>query len=496
MTHRYSPLIVAFGLLLALSGAPRAGADLTSDIQAVLKDKTLSKAAVGVHVVRLGTAPAGDVPVFGHDSQVPLIPASNLKLVTTAAALDALGTDFKFRTLLLKHNDDLVLIGDGDPTLGDSELLRKSGWNSTTLFKNWGEQLRKNGVEQFARLVVDDSIFDEQFLHPRWPADQIQKRYVAQVGGLNLNVNCMDFYIRLTGPGEIVNYIADPTTAYAPIANTCVSGGDNAIWLSRVPNTNNIVLKGRTPYNTDVPVSVTIHDPTMFTATVLQEQFTAAGIKFGAARPARNRSLRAALLKTPLDQDPSWQVLAIHETPIATVLARSNKDSVNVYAEALCKRIGAAATNEPGSWKNGTAANAAYMAKIGVASTEFKFDDGCGLSKENTISAEALCRVMAHNWHNPDVKEAFFNSLSIAGKDGTLEARFQGTDLRGRVFGKSGFVNSVRTLSGYLKAKDEQWYAFSILLNNLADTVTGKNLQEAIVRAVDTHSRQLAAVGQ
>ena len=90
------------------------------------------------------------------------------------------------------------------------------------------------------------------------------------------------------------------------------------------------------------------------------------------------------------------------------------------------------------------------------------------------------------------MKDAFFTSLSIAGKDGTLEMRFQGTDLRGRVFGKSGFVNGVRTLSGYLKAKDDNWYAFSILMNNLADTVTGKNLQEFIVKAVDVHSRQAA----
>jgi D-alanyl-D-alanine carboxypeptidase/D-alanyl-D-alanine-endopeptidase (penicillin-binding protein 4) len=493
MTQRNFPLIVAFALLIAFLTAPHARADLTADIQSVLKDKTLHKAEVGVQIIRLGAEPGADAPIFKHNAETPLIPASNLKLVTTSAALDALGADFKFRTLLLKHNDDLVLIGDGDPTLGDSELLRKSGWNSTTLFKNWAAQLKQNGIGEFARLVVDDSIFDEQFLHPRWPADQIQKRYVAEVGGLNLNANCIDFYIRQTGPGEIVNYVADPTSAYAPIANTCVSGGDNAIWLSRVPNTNNIVLKGHTPYNTDVPVSVTIHDPTMFAATVLQEQFAAGGIKFTAAKPARNRSLRAMLLKTPLDKDPSWQVLAIHETPLSTVLARANKDSVNVYAESLCKRIGAAATNEPGSWKNGTAANAAFLNKIGVAATEFKFDDGCGLSKENTISANALCQILAHNWHTKEAKEAFFVSLSIAGKDGTLETRFQGTDLRGRVFGKSGFVNSVRTLSGYLKARDDQWYAFSILLNNLADTVTGKNLQEAIVRAVDVHSRQMAA---
>jgi len=137
MTHRYSPLIVAAALLLGFVGADSARADLASDIKAVLADKTLHKAEVGVQILKLGAAPDGDASIFKSNAETPLIPASNLKLVTTSAALDTLGADFKFRTLLLKHNDDLVLIGDGDPTLGDAELLRKSGWNSTTLFKNW-----------------------------------------------------------------------------------------------------------------------------------------------------------------------------------------------------------------------------------------------------------------------------------------------------------------------------------------------------------------------
>jgi D-alanyl-D-alanine carboxypeptidase/D-alanyl-D-alanine-endopeptidase (penicillin-binding protein 4) len=493
MKHQLVCLSVVL-FLLAKGFTSRA--DLQSDIQTVLKDKQLEKAEVGVEIVRLGESDAGDTVLFGHNAEKRLIPASNLKLVTTATALSTLGSDFKFRTLLLKHNDDLVLIGDGDPSLGDSELLRKSGWGATTLFKNWAEELKKANQTNFKRVVVDDSIFDETFLHPHWPPEQAHKRYVAQVAGLNLNANCVDFYIRVTGQGEVVRYIADPTTRYINVVNSCLTGGDNAIWLTRQNGSNQILLKGHTPVSTDVPVSVTVHDPSLFTATVLQEAFEAGGIKIAAANPVRDRTIRAQLLKTPLDQDPSWTVLAINETPIATVLARANKDSMNLYAEALCKRVGAAVSNLPGSWKSGTEANAEFLKKIGVPVNEFRFDDGCGLSKENTISANGLCRILAHNFHDPQVMDAYFASLSVAGKDGTLETRFQGTDLRGRVFGKSGFVNNVRTLSGYLRAKDGQWYVFSILMNNLADTVTGKNLQEHIVKAVDVHSRELATIGQ
>src|SRR5215211_3208658 len=101
---------------------------------------------------------------------------------------------------VLKHNNDRVLSGDGDPSLGDVEMLRKSGWGVTSLFKNWAEQLKKANLTTFDRLLVDDSIFDEQFLHPHWPPEQVHKRYVAQVAGLNLNANCVDFYIRITTP--------------------------------------------------------------------------------------------------------------------------------------------------------------------------------------------------------------------------------------------------------------------------------------------------------
>ena len=491
--NRPFPFIVA-ALMLLLACSVRA--DLQADIRVVLKDKTLQRAEIGIEIIGLGESAKTDKTLFKHNSEIPFIPASNLKLVTTSAALANLGPDFKFRTLLLKHNNDLVLIGDGDPTMGDAELLKKSGWDVTTLFKNWAEQLKKNKLNNFDRLVVDDSIFDEQFLHPHWPPEQAHKRYVAEVGGLNLNANCVDFYLRATSAGETVRYLASPSTRYITVANTCLTGGDNAVWLSRQGGGNQIILRGHTPSGSDVPVSVTIHDPSLFAATVLHETLEVNGVKITAATPVRDRTLRAALLKTPLDKDPTWTVMAIHETPLATILARANKDSMNLYAEALCKRIGAAAGTESGSWKNGTAANGAFLQKIGVDPSEFHLDDGCGLSKENTLSANALCQVLVHNHHNPAVKDAFFTSLSIAGKDGTLEHRFAGTDLRGRVFGKSGYVNSVRTLTGYLKARDDNWYVFSILINQIADTATGKYLQEQIVHALDVHSREMTAAGE
>ena len=119
-----------------------------------------------------------------------------------------------------------------------------------------------------------------------------------------------------------------------------------------------------------------------------------------------------------------WQTLAISETPIDHVLHRANKDSMNIYAEALCKRLGAAKTTaQPGSWATGTAAIGAYLQSIGVPAGEFSIDDGCGLSRRNTISPNAIARVLEHVHFTPH-RDAYVSSLAIAGVDGTLKERF------------------------------------------------------------------------
>ena len=124
-----------FGLALLslwmLTGVARA--DLAGDIRGILRDKYLNKVEIGISVARLGDSAPRDAAVFRNESDRPLIPASNLKLLTTAAFLDHFGPDFKFKTLLLAKDGELFLVGDGDPALGDVEMLKKVGWNSTTV---------------------------------------------------------------------------------------------------------------------------------------------------------------------------------------------------------------------------------------------------------------------------------------------------------------------------------------------------------------------------
>src|SRR5439155_22900432 len=244
--------------------AAPARADLADDLKAILRDKYLAKADVGIAIARLdrqaasttaasaattatsaATAPAEEI-IYRFDSDIPLIPASNLKILTTSAFLDRFGSDFKFHTPLLMKEGDLFLIGDGDPTLGDVELLKKVGWDVDTVFKAWAAELKKRGITSVRNVCVDDSVFDEQFTPANWLPRYLHERYAAQVGGVNLNANCVDFYLRPASPGEPVAYRTDPPdTRYVTVRNGCISGGDdNVVSLVRTPGTNQIALRG------------------------------------------------------------------------------------------------------------------------------------------------------------------------------------------------------------------------------------------------------------
>ena len=478
MKHRL-PFVasLAAGLSVALAVVPVARASVESEVAAVLQDRLMHKATLGVQVMRLGNSPADLAEVYNRGAQVPLTPASNLKLVTTAAALERLGPDFKFRTGLYLRGQDLVLIGDGDPTFGDGAYLKKVGWKSTTVYETWITQLQKQGVASVHDVIVDDSVFDEDFFHPDWPADQLDAYYEAQVGGMNFNANLAD--VILPAGGGRASIV--PPTRYVKV--DFVPSAGRSLAVNRQNGTNTIVVRGDLPAR-GYKTYVTVHDPSLYAANVLADLLSAAGIKV-TGEVKRDRTLRRQ--RPGENAAGAWPAVGVHETPLSAVLARANKDSANLYAESLCKRIGYdPATGAAGSWATGGAATAAYLQGAGIPSSDFNLVDGCGLSKQNVVSPRALVRVLCYEYYGRN-RDAFQQTLSVAGVDGTLEDRFRGSDLRQRVIGKSGFVEGVSTLTGYLKAKDGGWYAFSIMVNGIPRLSNGevKQFQERIVKAVD-----------
>ncbi len=474
-------------LLLLLLGtcAFQRAPSLEDEIRAVLRDKLLEKATVGVEIIRIGPDPT---VLFRHHHDVPLIPASNLKIVTTAASLERLGPNFQFRTVLAIRGDDVAIIGDGDPTVGDLELLKKAGWEIDTLFKQWSEVLKDRGMTRVNHVVVDDSVFDDVAFHPSWPLNQEHRRYMSQVWGLSLNTNLVELWVTPTNMGEAVRFRVDPATKYVTIRNRCVTGSENAISLTRPRNSNDLTLAGQTTGTRPVAVQVTIHDGPMYAGTVFLETLERTGVEVRGG-VVRDRNVRASIVNNT-DGESRWTIVAIHETPLQTVLDRANKDSNNLYAESLCKRMGFASTNAGGSWQSGIGVMTDFLTTtVGVKQGEFQFDDASGLSRKNTISANALAQVLTY-MHQSPLRDRWIASLAVAGVDGTLDDRFRTTDLRGRVYAKSGFISGVSSLSGYVRGKDDKWYAFSILMNGIPEgnNSGAKQLQERIVRAVDAQA--------
>jgi len=471
--------VVICGLLVFVS--TWGWGSVQSEVEAVSGEKVLAKAEMGVEVVALGEKPADARMVDKYKADVPRTPASNLKLTTTSAALEKLGAAFRFRTMLVMRGSDLLFWGDGDPTLGDNELLKKSGWDTTTVFRNWAASLKKAGVTSVGNLIVDDSVFEEEMYHPNWPGNQYAHDYCAEVAGINLNLNCID--VTVNGHG---GFSLDPNTRYVTVKNTLSVGKDQHVILTRDREDNDLILKGSS-VRTET-YAITIRDPAMYAGQTLADVLAANGIRIG-GKVMRDRTTRDGYARASAAVKETYKVIGEHDTPIAVVLARANKDSKNLYAECLCKRLGYEVAHRSGSWENGTNAVGAFLKSAGVGASEFSLDDGCGLSKKNVISPNALVHVLMHDFYGPN-REAFMKSLAIGGVDGTLSDRFKG-DLRERVFGKSGFVEGVSALSGFLRAKNGQWYAFSILINGIGPKTNGavKPLQERIVKAVEGEAR-------
>ncbi len=492
-------LLLGLAAILCLAPASLARGDLAADVsqrvKTLLEAGTPKNSTLGVQIVALGEAPGQQRVLFSQSADRPMIPASNLKLLTTAAALDTLGKDFAFQTKLLVRGDvasgevELAVIGDGDPSFGDAALLRSiDGWGTRTVFAAWAEQLQAQGIRRISAVRLDDSVFDDQYIHPSWPENQRHRWYEAQVGGLNLNINCIDVHVYRRGSAEILGYRLDPPTEYVTVNNTARRGTKNAIVLTRPERTNNITLGGQTDAREQGPMQVTIDNPTGFFGAVFAEVLREAGIE--CPPPEVDRTIRdewASRLSGTSDAVSGWRLLALHQTQMPPVLARTNKDSINLYAEALAKRTAFAATGRPGSWADAEEVVKDFLGRIGMERDHVRLDDGSGMSREDRVSAAALCDVLAA-MHHSDAAEMFRGSLSGAGVDGTLQRRFRDAgrrDLHGRVFGKTGYINGVSTFSGYLHGRDGRWYAFSILVNNCAEVWKAQQLQEEIVLALD-----------
>jgi len=419
-----------------------------------------SKTSYGVVIV---SADDGKI-LYQANPDLPLAPASNQKLVTTITALGTLGPDFEFTTTLAKTPiGDLVVIGDGDPGLGDPELCAPSPVVET--FDRWAKALVAAGITQVTgKIIFDDTIFDRQFVHPNWPANQINHWYAAPVAGLNLNDNCLDLSVQFDA-NKKAQLITSPAMESLNIQPKWIPAKGQTIINANWENPQNLNVKIRYGGRPAGPVNVTIPDPILFFASVCRERLVAGGVTI-------NGSIEFQQIRKPDGTLPeNLTIIAQQKTPIMNVVLRANKSSQNFFAECLFKRIGYHYARQhdgfgSGTWPTGQLAVKNFFHEQFKSSLENVFvDDGSGLSKNNRISAKLITDLLLYAKNQPWF-DKYLPTLAVAGTDGTLRHRMRNSPATGKVRAKTGYINGVSALSGYvLDAQNKPRVIFSMLFN-------------------------------
>lgn len=484
MRHQFRSFLV---LLIAVHGlCLHAIASVQVEIERAISATPLRGAALGVSIRDADSR----ISIGDINAERPLIPASNMKVLTTGAALHVLGGNFKFDTRLLRDGDRLIVIGSGDPAFGDPELLRlmndSGGIGIEAFLDFWIQPVVASGIKHVSELIVCDRIFDREFVHSTWPVDQLNRRYCAEVAGLNFHTNVLHFYPRPGSDGgrpNVTNF--EPHASWLEIGNSATSrtGSDdpNSVWIARQHHTNTLRFYGNVKHAYRVPVPVTVHNMPEFFGRLLAERLRAAGVKVDAVR-------------LPVPEEPLFTgelIAPVISTPLATIVQRCNRDSQNLYAEAMLKRVGAALTQQPGSWLNGaTMIRHAVHERLGSATLAASVivADGSGLSRDNRVSPETLTAWL-NTFHDDDeLGPIFIDSLAEPGGEGTLRNRFRSVNLHGmEVHAKSGYISGVSCLTGYVTAPDGRRRTFAVMLNDIPDALTlrrARELQEQIVSII------------
>lgn len=484
--RRWSLMAVVCLWVFGLS-APAWAVDVQSRLQQMIRAADLRQTKVAVFVADADTG-----QVYAQiNSDEPMIPASNMKLLTTTAALDVLGPDFMFRTTLGQlpparqgEAPNLVVQGDGDPAFGDPVLLDEHGYVVDNLLDQWVQVIANTGQTRFANLIVDDRVFDRQFVHESWPEGQLHLSYCAQVSGLNFYENCVDvLLIPSSQRGQAPSAQLFPFTNLIKTTNKATTGKTDAYWVSRDLGTNHLTFRGSVRNRPYGPIQVTVHDPATYFGYVLVDRLKTKGITVdNVITPAEDQVL------------PQPQPLHVVQTALPLVLNRVNRDSQNLFAESLLKRMGRAVTGNPGSWENGPAAvRLALRDRIGADAAALTIADGSGMSRENRVTARLLAQLLRtiHTDADAGKRDAFLKSLAHAGEDGTLRKRLK--QLNGDVLGKSGYLREVSALSGYLilppahAGAPQRTIVFSFLFNGYRPPLYNqqmKKLQDQFVRAI------------
>lgn len=446
------------------------------DVLATLQgDPLFSTATVGLQVVDAETGER----VWGYGEDRALVPASTMKLVTAAVALRELGPTYRFPTWIMASgkvdsagvlDGDLYIKGQGDPTMVVERMYRIL------------MDLRVRGITEVrGNVVFDAGYFGDAAAIPGWtnPEDLVEgPTYAAPLGALSVNYNIAAIVVR---PGATVGAPAvaafEVPTPAVVLENKVATGSSRSRkWLKlerKLDDASGTVatytLTGNMPVDEEADTLYrSLADPLGNYIGTFQAVAKGAGLKVkGSFKPG----------STPKD---ARVVLRSDSDPLVDILSQMNKLSNNFMAEQILRSVGAEKYGLPGTTEKGVRAIGDYLASLGVPADAYRIANGSGLTRDTTMRPSVLNAVLVDMYRSPAYQTEYMTTLSVGGRDGTLKYRFKEDGMDGRVRGKSGTLDGVRCLSGYVEARDGKTYAFSFLVNDI---------QGAVARARSAHDR-------
>jgi D-alanyl-D-alanine carboxypeptidase/D-alanyl-D-alanine-endopeptidase (penicillin-binding protein 4) len=498
---------------------PQTVAELQTRLVALLDVPQFTSARIGARVI----SGRGEV-IFERDADKTFSPASNMKLYTTAAMLDAFGPDYRFKTSVyatkrdLRNGvlrGDLILYGRGDPNISarfenpdnpgvNGKLDEFVRTDKITGIETLADQLRERGIRTIVGdLIGDDSYFATDGRGLGWEWDDLMFYYGASASALTINDNVLTFVVTPAARAGLPPVITTrPQTSYVKIVNhaTTSASGQTRIGANRQLETNSVEFFGSIPMRAkEFEVELSIHDPASFAATLLKEALARRGIIL----TGRVRRMDAiARVNDPFDETKLTELASLQSQPLSILLKVVNKPSQNLHTEIMLRQLGvrqselkaqsamsaagavkSAAVPQGGSQTTtlqpelddygrpksseslGLESLRAFLQKAGIDPRPLSLRDGSGLSRQDLVSPRSTARLLEFMSTHPHFA-VYRDSLPVAGVDGTLERRMRGTPAERNVRAKTGTLSYVSSLSGYLTTRRGQMLIFSLMSNN------------------------------
>jgi serine-type D-Ala-D-Ala carboxypeptidase/endopeptidase (penicillin-binding protein 4) len=493
--HRIFPFLPVFVLLLcvtaraawAINRQPKAvssgsAARLKTALDSILPEKKMKQLEVGVTVVSLDK---GDT-LLERNGDTLLIPASVNKVFTAFVALKRLKPTATFKTQIYavgptkegKLAGDLYLKGGGDPSLVSERM-----WMLVN-------ELVRSGIKQITgNLVADSSYYDFEKTPQSRPKYLRDQAYNAPIGALSFNFNTTTIYVK---PGETVGeapvVYTDPENSYIDVVNqasTSGAGGKNSVVVTRTNFVegdigDTVLLRGQIPLDgKELRFYRNIVNPALYTLHMFKTFWEQRGLKF-AGRTLEGKVPDGARLVLEFESQPVWQIVW-----------GMNKFSNNFVADQLMKKVGAEVWGPPGTLQKGVAALEDVLQEIGISRKDYEIYDGSGLTRNTRVTARQIVRVLRAAYNDFSIAPEFISSLGVAGEDGTLRNRIPSATVQGLLRAKTGTLDGVTALAGYVPSADGEMLAFAILLND-PKMKYGKisGYTDQIVKALSKFSRK------